>query len=135
MSYVQDRKKGLTKSKMNGYDLLSVFLENQDTFPDEAIVFNLIGFIFAATETTHFTSQTLISHLAQSKESLGKMRQDFVKNVYEPVIQQDPAATKLSRCDFLRQKLTFDVAQDAEYTTYCMKEALRYRPSVTMSQV
>ena len=30
--YVQDRKNGVTKSQMNGYDLLSVFLEEEDIF-------------------------------------------------------------------------------------------------------
>ena len=74
LSYVQDRKKGITKSKMNSCDLLAVFLEDQELFNDELIVRNLLGFIFAATETTHFASQTLISHLTQSKDSLSKVR-------------------------------------------------------------
>ena len=57
---------------------MSVFLEDPETFSDDdSIVHNLIGFIFAATETTHFTSQTLMSHLTQSKESLGKVRAEF----------------------------------------------------------
>ena len=38
LKYVQDRKKGVTKSKMNGADLLSVFLEDQVMFPDDMIV-------------------------------------------------------------------------------------------------
>ena len=49
---------------MENVDLLSVFLEDQDLFDDENIVSNLIGFIFAATETTQYASQTIISHLA-----------------------------------------------------------------------
>lgn len=32
--YVKDRKAGITKSQMNGDDLLSAFLENQDVFSD-----------------------------------------------------------------------------------------------------
>lgn len=56
---------------------MSVFLEDPEMFSDDSIVHNLIGFIFAATETTHFTSQTLMSHLTQSKESLGKVRAEF----------------------------------------------------------
>ena len=35
--YVSDRRKGLTKSKMNGCDLLSVFLESPEIFDDDAI--------------------------------------------------------------------------------------------------
>ena len=34
----------------------------------------------------------------------------------------------------MNKKVNFSVAQDAEYTTYCMKEALRYRPAVNHSQ-
>ena len=41
---------------MQGYDLMTVFLEDQEIFTDEKIVDNLIGFIFAATETSHYAS-------------------------------------------------------------------------------
>ena len=41
---------------MQGFDLLSVFLEDQQMFSDERIIDNLIGFIFAATETSQYTS-------------------------------------------------------------------------------
>ena len=75
--YVKDRKKGVTKSKMDGADLLSVFLEDQNMFPDDAIIHNLLGFIFAATETTHFTTQTIISHLTQNPDTLRKVREEF----------------------------------------------------------
>ena len=56
MKYVQRRKSGESKSKMQGYDLLSVFLENQEMFSDERIVDNLIALIFAATETSQYTT-------------------------------------------------------------------------------
>ena len=49
---------------MQGYDLLSVFLEDQEMFTDERIVSNLIALIFAATETSQYTTQTIIGHLA-----------------------------------------------------------------------
>ena len=74
LKYVTDRKKGVTQSKMNGADLLSCFLESQDMFTDDMIVKNLLSFIFAATETTNFASQTIISILTQKKESLDKVR-------------------------------------------------------------
>ena len=50
--YVQDRKTGVTKSQMEGNDLLTAFLENQDVFTDANIVDGLLGLIFAAIETT-----------------------------------------------------------------------------------
>ena len=36
--YVQRRKSGADHSKMQGFDLLSVFLEDQQMFPDEKII-------------------------------------------------------------------------------------------------
>ena len=62
--YVQDRKKGLTKSQMDGADFLSVFLESKEIFDDERIVDGILGFIITAVETTHYSTQTLISHFA-----------------------------------------------------------------------
>ena len=79
---MQDRKKGVSKSKMQGVDILSVLLEDQNMFPDDAIVDNLLGFIFAATETSQFASQTSISHLAQSPDTLSKVREEFNRAVY-----------------------------------------------------
>ena len=58
--YVQDRKAGVTKSEMEGNDLLTAFLENTDVFTDEMIVDGLIGLIFAAIDTSNLTSQSLI---------------------------------------------------------------------------
>ena len=62
--YLQNRKSGTQKSKMQGFDMMQLFIDASDMFTDENIVENLIGTIFAATETTQFASQTAISHLA-----------------------------------------------------------------------
>ena len=51
LRFVHDRKNGVTKSKMNGVDLLSIFLENQDIFTDEDIAKES-----QPKETTHQTS-------------------------------------------------------------------------------
>ena len=63
--YVMDRKSGVTKSQMEGFDLLSHYLENQDVFSDDDVVNNIIGMIFASIETTNFSSQTMLSFFAQ----------------------------------------------------------------------
>ena len=42
---------------------MSVFLEDQEMFPDHLIVENLNTFIFAAIETSQFTSHTIVSYL------------------------------------------------------------------------
>ena len=84
--YVTDRKSGVTKSQMEGMDLLSAFLENQDVFSDDAIVNGIKGIIFAAIETTNFSSQTLHSTFAQRDDIVQKVRKEFDDNVRKPVL-------------------------------------------------
>ena len=95
--YVQKRKSG-AKGTMQGYDLVTVFLENQEMFSDEAIIENLLALIFAATETSQYTMQTIIGHLAQSgsKQSLEKLRREFTDSILKPAIEEDPSIEKLS---------------------------------------
>jgi len=50
-------------------------------FSDDDIVNNLLGMIFAAIETTNFTSQTLHSVFAQRDDVLKKVREEFDENV------------------------------------------------------
>ena len=127
--YVQDRKNGVTKSKMDGCDLLSVFLESPDIFSDRDTVQNLIAFIFAATETTHFTSQTVTSMLAQRKDFVAKMRKEFTEKIYNPCIEEDPSLSSLSDKEVLDKIVEVDTAQDLEFTTMCTQEAMRVQPA------
>ena len=62
-------------------DLLTAFLENQDVFSDDDIVNGLLGLIFAAIETTNFSSQTLHSVFAQRDDIVKKVRKEFDENV------------------------------------------------------
>ena len=94
----------------------------------------MLGFMFAATETTNFASQTLISHLIQSKSSMQKVRDEFVKTVYEPAIKEDPSLASLSKSEILNKTVTLETALDCEFTTMCMMEALRYCPSTYISE-
>ena len=87
---------------------MTVFLEDPEMFSDESIVNNLIGFIFVATETTHFASQTLISHLTQSKESLGKLRAEFDSLVRKPALKEDPSLKDLPLGDFMDKAVTLE---------------------------
>ena len=98
------------KSKMQGFDLLSVFLEDQTVFSDDRIVNNCIGFIFTAIETSQYTSQTVISHMAQSKESLQKVRREFSEQVLKPAIAEDPSVESLPKKELLDKVLTYESA-------------------------
>ena len=64
MKYIEQRKSGTHKSKMQGYDLMSVYLEDQALFTDAKIAENLISFIFAAIETSQFATQNIVAYLA-----------------------------------------------------------------------
>ena len=65
-------------------------LGRPDVFTDDIIVDELLGFFGAATETTHNVLQTILTHLMQNKESLGKVRTEF-KKVLDEEIRADPA--------------------------------------------
>ena len=86
---------------MNGYDILSVILQDQTAFSDRDIVHNLIGFVFAATETSHFTSQTLASHLAQSKDSVARIREEYASQIKQPALDANKDLEALSDKDLL----------------------------------
>ena len=114
---------------MKGFDLLSLFLEDTETFDDEKIMNNIIGFIFAATETTHFASQTCVTHLTQSPESVAKARAEFKKVILEPALLEDPSIADLPEREMLNKVVTSDAVLDLEYATHIMQETLRFRPS------
>ena len=127
--YIQRRKNGLDQSKMQGYDLLSVFLEDQNMFPDDKIVQNIIGFIFAAIETSQFTTQTIISYLAQKKSqaSLTRLRQEFKEKILQPALEEDPSLASLPKRDLLNKVVTMEAAQDLDFATMVLQESLRFQ--------
>lgn len=135
MKYIRQRKSGTIKSKMQGYDLMSVFLEDQEQFSDEKIAENLIFFIFAAIETSHFTFQNILAYLTQSKQSLAKVRQEFLDQVLKPALDQDAGIKHLDRKAQLDKVTTLEAAQDLEFVTMVLKEAIRYRTPAPTSQI
>ena len=57
MKYVQERKSGERKSKVQGNaDMLTLFLERPDVFTDQMIVDELRDFFGAAMMTTQYAS-------------------------------------------------------------------------------
>ena len=81
----------------------------------------------------NYVSQTMISHLASSKESLEKVRQDFEEHVLKPALEEDPSLGDLSKCELIDKLLNFETVLDMEYTSMLVSEALRFRPSVPFS--
>ena len=73
-------------------------LERPDVFTDEFIVDEMLGFFGAATETTHNTTYTILTHLMQNKETLEKVRAEFSR-VLEKHIKEDPDLAKSNLCD------------------------------------
>ena len=60
-------------------------------FNDWNICQNLIGFIFAGTETTHYTAQVIIYIMTQKPEILKKVRAEFVDIIQKPAEEEDPS--------------------------------------------
>ena len=82
------RRTGKSESTMQGFDLLSqVMADQEENFTDQDILNNMLGFMFGSTETMSFASQTLISHLIQSKSSLEKVRKEFDDIIRKPAIK------------------------------------------------
>ena len=61
--YVEQRKSGERQSKVpDGVDLLSLFMQNSEVFTDELIIDEMLDFFSAATLTTQFATETVMSH-------------------------------------------------------------------------
>jgi len=99
---------------------MSLFLEDSALFSDADIVDNLIGFIFAATETTNFSSQTITTHLTQSQESRVKLRKEFKQVITDPAVAEDPSLANLSKREFLDKVVTLETSMDLEFATQVM---------------
>ena len=63
--------------------MLSLFLESPEIFTQEFIIDELMDFFLAGTLTTHYTSQTALTHFAHNQESLKKARDEFRKAAEE----------------------------------------------------
>ena len=63
------------------------------------------------------------------------MHQEFTDKVLKPALHEDPSIANLSHRDTLNKVITLESAQDLEYTTMLMQEAMRYRPAASLSQL
>jgi cytochrome P450 len=124
LKYIQDRKSGKRKSKFEGgVDVLSLFFENPEIFTDEFIVDELCDFFVAASSTTQYTTQTLVTHLIKDPNSLAKLRSevDALKADHLPpqppqVEGQSKEGEKTEDLEKLLAKvITLESIQDLEY--------------------
>ena len=80
--YALDRKNGVTKSQMNGVDLLSVHLENKEVFfSDKHVVGGILGALAAGIETSQYAMQTVVTNLIKNKSHVEKLRKEFDEQV------------------------------------------------------
>lgn len=81
-AYVQKRASGEEKSQLEGGgDILSLMMASPDIFSEEFIVDELIDFLTAGTQTTQYTTQTILSHFATDPESLKRVRKEYDENI------------------------------------------------------
>ena len=84
-------------------------------FNDWNICQNLIGFIFAGTETTHYTAQVLTSILTQKPEILDKVRKEYISHILEPAAGEDPSVRDLPLNEQLNKTLSLLSVSELEY--------------------
>jgi len=58
-------------------DLLSLFFSRPDVFTEDFIIDELLDFFMAGSATQSMATQTIISHLCRSPDSLQKVRDEF----------------------------------------------------------
>ena len=131
--YVLDRKNGVTKSQMNGVDLLSVHLENKEVFSDKHVVGGILGALAAGIETSQYAMQTVVTHLIKNKSHVEKLRKEFDEQVREPAIAEDGDKANMPTLDFLREHMHSDEAFLMDYCNYVMQEGLRLGPPIGQS--
>ena len=69
--YVRARIKGENKSDLGEQsDILSLLLETPEVFTEEDCVDEMIGFFFAASETTQNATQTILNFLGKNRSYL-----------------------------------------------------------------
>ena len=120
---------------MNNHDLLACFLEDQTIFNEENIVNNLIAFIFAGVETSHYAAQTITAILASKQRILEKARAEFDEQIRKPAIEEDASIASLSTADMLDKILSYENTSELEYASMIMLEAMRLQPPAPNSQV
>ena len=124
--YVRQRKSGERKSSVAANsDVLSLFLEDPDTFSEDFIVDELRDFFGAAMMTTQYASQTLISHLIQSKESLTRLREEF------KTITKEESASGASLLETLRKTVLLETVGKLDYLSWVVLETLRIQSPAT----
>jgi len=96
-------------------------LENSDVFTDELIVDELRDFFGAAVQTTQYASQTMISHLTQSPQSLKKMRDEYAK----VTAKQGQVGDNLLK--HLKENMTLETSANLEFLNWVVCETLRFQ--------
>ena len=99
--------------------MLSLFLENQDVFTIDVIIDELADFIVAGTQTTQFTTQTVLSHFATDKESLERLRAEFEQNI-------DTKGKTFA--EVVKDNINIESLNDLSYLSNVIYEALRFNP-------
>ena len=89
----------------------------------------MISFIFAGTETTHYSAQIVTSILTQKPEILAKVRKEYTEAVYEPAVQEDASLSSLPLRELLFKTVDLISVSELEYGATVIQEAMRICPA------
>ena len=78
-----------------------------DIFTDDFIVDELLDFFLAGTQTTQFSTQTIVSYLSKNPDGLAKMREQFERSGAE-MVKEDASLRNLDKKELLRKIVTLD---------------------------
>lgn len=124
--YVRKRTSGERKSQVGDQsDMLSLFLQSPDIFTEDVIIDELIDFLVAGSQSTQFTTQTILAHFATNKASLERVRAEFES----AVIGGAGASKDRSVKEILKEDLTLEACSDLTYLGYVIQETLRVNPT------
>jgi cytochrome P450 len=123
--YVRKRTSGERKSQVGDQsDMLSLFLQSPDIFTEDVIIDELIDFLIAGSQSTQFTTQTILAHFATNKASLERVRAEFESTVVEAGSSKDKPVKEM-----LKHDLTLEACSDLTYLGYVIQESLRVNPT------
>ena len=114
-TYVQKRIDGEIKGQLSDKtDLLSQFLTEPDVFTTEVIIDELVDFFLAATQTTQYATQTIMSYFSKNPDGVNKVRKELEQSISQQ-IKEDESLKNLGKAELLQKTVHMETCQDQDF--------------------